>query len=1050
MTCDVRWTEHGEAALDALAEVVGSARSAGALAPVTVVTPSPSVAVATRRALARRTGGSAGVGFHALGAVAEQLAAPRLAAAGLGAGIDRELVVTAVRVALGERPGCFAPIADHRVTWERVAATVTELDGLDAGRLATVRDAGRVPADVVRIGEQVRERLGPLGSDAVVALATEVATAGGPAVEALGPVVVHLPDHLSAAEVSLLAALAVHLPVTVLLGATGDAGCDGALAAQLAPLGPVPEVEAAPVAPTEVVSANDVDDEVRVVVRRLLALADSGTPLHHMALVHPSGPPYARVVADVLGAARVPFSGPSTRRLAQTVAGRVLLGVLEVDRSRFGRQEVVDLWASGVVVDGNGNPVPGASFDDRTRRLGIVRDVGRWREALAAEAVRLEAHLGGAPGADPSELDWVRRRLDLDRALGEAVEVLSALCALLPSTWSGVAEWATAVLDTLCGPVPKRPSWPEAELDADTTIRLALARLAALEDVEPAPSPDVVRDTIRTVLDAAAPRTRPAGAGLLVTTVDAPPLVPLRAVAVVGLAEGHLPRIAGDDALLGDDLRRQVGLAATDDQQRRQRRAVLASLASATTHRLVSHARNDQRSGRALVPSRWLVELVERRSGTRPDTEALMAGHAVQDVTLVPSHGAGLLDVAAGATAPLHEGEHALASLLHTGSFEAHPAAADPVLVAGAALLGARRSTAFTRFDGNLGGDGIDVTSLGILSPTSIETYATCPRRWFFTHALKLRADDRPEEIERIDGRERGTLAHSVLERFFGEVIDAGSAPAPGERWSETARARLRAICDEACDEAEHRGVTGHPRWWAHDRAEIHRVLQKVLTGDEEQRALHGTGPAAVELTFGRNGAPPLLVDLGDGRTLQLAGQADRVDARPLPGGGTRVVVWDYKYSKSSAFEDLAKEDGDPLAGGTKIQLVAYAMAAEVAPHLGLGADELEVHAYYWFLRPPHTNRRIGYAVDDDLRDRFARTLGVLADGIAEGQFPARPGPHAYHLGNFEHCAWCDFDAICPRDRDEEWERVRDDPALVRIRALAEAGSGSVLDQEVQ
>ncbi|HAS09007.1 MAG TPA: hypothetical protein DCS55_00565, partial [Acidimicrobiaceae bacterium] len=133
MTFDVQWTAHGDAALVALHDAVEAARAAGPLAPVTVVTPSPSVAVATRRALARRAGGSVGVGFHALGAVAEQLAAPRLAEAGLGAGVDRELVVTAVRVALGEQPGRFGPIAEHRVTWERIAAAVVEVDALGEG-----------------------------------------------------------------------------------------------------------------------------------------------------------------------------------------------------------------------------------------------------------------------------------------------------------------------------------------------------------------------------------------------------------------------------------------------------------------------------------------------------------------------------------------------------------------------------------------------------------------------------------------------------------------------------------------------------------------------------------------------------------------------------------------------------------------------------------------------------------------------------------------------------------------------------------------------------
>lgn len=74
----------------------------------------------------------------------------------------------------------------------------------------------------------------------------------------------------------------------------------------------------------------------------------------------------------------------------------------------------------------------------------------------------------------------------------------------------------------------------------------------------------------------------------------------------------------------------------------------------------------------------------------------------------------------------------------------------------------------------------------------------------------------------------------------------------------------------------------------------------------------------------------------------------------------------------------------------------------------------------------------------------------MLADGIAAGRFPARPGDHAWHWGNFEHCAWCEFDTICPRDRDEEWERVRHEPSLGPLRRLAEDGSASVLETPVE
>ena len=184
-------------------------------------------------------------------------------------------------------------------------------------------------------------------------------------------------------------------------------------------------------------------------------------------------------------------------------------------------------------------------------------------------------------------------------------------------------------------------------------------------------------------------------------------------------------------------------------------------------------------------------------------------------------------------------------------------------------------------------------------------------------------------------------------------------------------------------------------------------------------------------------------MDLGDGRTILLAGQADRVDRGVA---SDRIVVWDYKYSGPAEYAALADDEddgGDPLAGGTKVQLVAYAMAAAAA--VDEPGHEPEVHAWYWFLKPPATNRAVGYRVTPELRDRFRRVLRVLTDGIAAGHFPARPGEHQYHRGNFEHCAWCDFDAICPRDRDEEWARASRHPALAPLVALAEEGSAAVL-----
>lgn len=1038
MAVEATWVCHGEAALAALEQVVTGALAGAPMGPVTVVTPSPSVAVTTRRILARRLDGMVGVGFHSTGALAEMIAAPRLASAGVEVGVDREVLVAGVRVVLATDPGGLEPIRHHRSTWESIASTISELDALDDAERGLVGGGGDLPSEMLRLHAAVTARVGAIGEAEVFRLAIDSVRGETARLDEIGPVVVHLPGRLGRAEVELLASLGEHTSVHLILGTAGRRSDDDHVARSLERLGvsaPTETVEAP--APTSVVSANDVDDEVRAVVRRLLHLADEGTPLHRMALVHPRGAPYSRVVADVLASADVPFSAPSTQTLAQSAAGRVLAGLMAVIRSGFARQDVVDLWATGTVLDGDGRLAPSAAFDELSRRLGVIRGIDRWRSALDTSDARVVAR---APDddEDASGLQrWKDDRLEASDRLRRSLALLDDVAAAAPTEWGAVSDWCGAVIDTLCGPPTARPSWPDHEIEADTAIRTAVGRLVALAPIEPRPGRDIVFDTIETVLGAPAPRRTRAGKGLLVTTIDRPPVLPLDAVAVVGLVEGHAPGVIGDDVLLGETLRTSLGLPGADDRRRDERRSFDAALASAGDVRLLSYARHDQRSGRTMVPSRWLVEAIERSSGHRPEAEKLMEGIPVAGVDIVPSYSAGLAAVAAGDVAALHAQEKAFASLAAAGSPDGHPALADPVVARGTDLIRARASQTFTRFDGNLDGDGVDVSSLAVLSPTSLETYASCPRRWFFAHALRLRTTDRPEEVDRLQAREKGTLAHLVLERFFGEMIEGGAVPPPGAPWPLVAVERLLEVAAEECDALEDRGLTGHPLWWEHDKAEIHTALLRAVQRDVEVRAELGTMPVAVEFGFGRHGAPPLDVDLGDGRTIALAGSADRVDV----GDGV-VKIWDYKYSGSRAFDDLVKPEdkgGDPLLGGTKLQLVAYGMAASAE------RPGIETHAAYWFLRPDAEKSTAGYVVDDALRDRFRRVLSVLADGIGEGRFPARPGEYRWHLGTHAHCAWCDFDDICPRDRDEEWERVQFDPSLRGVARLADEGSSSVL-----
>ena len=59
--------------------------------------------------------------------------------------------------------------------------------------------------------------------------------------------------------------------------------------------------------------------------------------------------------------------------------------------------------------------------------------------------------------------------------------------------------------------------------------------------------------------------------------------------------------------------------------------------------------------------------------------------------------------------------------------------------------------------------------------------------------------------------------------------------------------------------------------------------------------------------------------------------------------------------------------------------------------------------------------------------------------------FPSRAGEFDWMWGTNENCSWCDYDAICPADREDEWARTRSHPALADVVQLAEQGSPAFL-----
>jgi len=1033
----------GSPARDELVAIVARLRADDPLAPVTVAVPSPLAGLALRRVVGVRTG-LANVRFTALARVAELLGAPVLAAD------DRRPLTSALRLeaihtALVADDGPLAPVRSHPATAAALASTFSELDEIDDAARAGIAERSDRASAVIRLYDEFRRLTADCYDldDVARAAARAVESDAATAME-VGHVVVYLPTAITSAEEALLAALADRDRLTAVLGRCGDDGPDtgltDALAARLRPLLGVSVSRDAAVAPLaqRLLSAPDPDDEVRAVARELDARARRGEPLGRVALLYRVAEPYARLIPEVLDAAGIAWTGAAPRRVADSAAGRLLLGLLALVDGDLARDDVAGWMASGPVIDpADGRRVNATRWDVLSREAGVVSGADQWSERLALRLEAIESELA-ALADDAEASDWQVRRLERDRTDSAALaafvaDVADALTPPDPPTWASLAGWAAGLLVRYAGSEGQRHDWPERELEGARRITASLDELAALDTIGPAGDRigklDLgrFRRTLEAELDARLERVGHFGAGVLIGALSQAYAADFDVVYVLGAVEGTLPPRGREDPLLPDRERRGV-VALSQHATRRleERRDYLAALASAP-ERVLTFPRADPRAQRKRLPARWVVE-----SASALARSDLTAEQLRDDVAPGP-----WLDVIESFEGfvlhgePSSDTEYALRSLRGWRDagrdLSEHPLAAG-ALAHGFAAGASRATWQATPYDGFVGdGLGLAPGTSRPTSPTALQTWAECPFRYYLARVLRLQDVPRPEATEAISALDEGALLHAVLEEF---VRDAPPPASPDAPWTADDRALLDSIVARHCDDAERRGITGRSVMWTLARRRIVATARRFLRVDEHVRSSLGVVPApdGLERGFGTNDTPPVEVPLHGGTVVRFRGRIDRVDRSP---DGRRTVVYDYKTGGQRRYAGV---DADPVDEGRLLQLPVYALAARARE----GGDE--AIAAYWFTRDEPDDALLQVSLDD-AEDRFVDVVGTIVEGIGDGCFPAVPGIRDWDWRSsrevWSSCRWCEFDRLCSVDRGAAWDRVAFDSATDPFHALA-------------
>ena len=1035
---------YGPEAQEALLEAIGrfkvDAAGVDPLAPVTVIAPTPLAGYQIRRVLGRRPGGVVNVQVKPLHALIDLIGSPELVGQGRRPLPEVYRLESIRQVAeTGETP--FGDVPVETAFLRNLSQRFDEFDRRDRAELDQIAAQPGIPSFLISLYDRHIELTREFYTRRELTdSATRALEHWPPALRDIGDVIVYLPGELSAPERRFLDALAEHTSVELIVGLTGDVEAvdRSALERWDAPLSDSESESRGVPTAQRIVQAPDAEDEVRSAIRSISAELQSErpTPLHRNAILYRQADPYARICAEQLDAAGIPWNGLNSQTLGQSIAGRTLHGLLGLmTGGAITWSAEVAPWLSAAPirsVGDRGGAAPVARWNQLARRANLQRGpddwlprLARYRESTQDDLERLQR----VPDDEkPGRLPWVESELEEIDALTTFVTQLVQFASDAPTSgaWSAHSQHARAGIAMLLGQRAQFARFVSGEDDRELArwddVHTLLTELTWLDDLGAVEAERFV-GAARRGLERPAGHHRRVGDGVYVGPLRLAVGMEWDCVYIVGVAERSLPQIRQEDPLLSDALRQQATLPVASDHLRQERTDYLAAL-HAAERRVLSYPRADIRAEQARLPGRWLLESATAlNDGERVYASKIdQAPKGVIEVT--SSFERAIMD----SPEPADAQEYDLRSVSSTRRPRAHWLAQEfPALGRGFEELEERWQPYLTRWDGLLAGGAAQAVSRPH-SAGALQDWATCPYRYFLGRVLRIaERDPEPDDLQ-ISALDKGSLIHNILDAFFKQ---AKSQPSPSEQWSQAERERLTAIAERMLDEAQQRGLTGRDLLWRRDRQRILDDLQRLLDEDNEHRAQRGVQQVGSELVFGQLPDSEVDVELAleDGAALDLRGMIDRVDRSP---DGSRVIVIDYKTGLE--FPKGRELEQDPIVGGRFLQLPVYAEAARKRFAV---PDSVSVGSAYWFITRRGDFKYNGVEWDDERSERFHDAVNLVAESVRQGVFPANPGGE-HRSARGEHCNICSFDAICPADRRSHWERIKGDPALSDYIALSE------------
>jgi ATP-dependent helicase/nuclease subunit B len=692
---------------------------------------------------------------------------------------------------------------------------------------------------------------------------------------------------------------------------------------------------------------------LELVAEEVLALARGGMSPERIGLVVPGYDRIRGALETVLGSFGVPYAIDGELRLTQTPLVHALAALLRFAWGGGTRSDLFRFLRS---------PFSGLE----RRSVDFVEGRLRGRAVQAPERVVEEAErLREGPLPALAEL----------RDAADPVEAVRELSERMLRNAYGLER-------------PPADAASRLDLRAYEALRRLLSELEGWHEL----SGELSREDVLTAVEhAALPRRTGDDAGRI-AVVD---LLRARtrrfdAVFVLGLEEGSLPRRAGGSPFLSDDARRALDergarLERPDSVAHDRYLFYTACTRASELLYLVREAADDDGSPREASPFwhdvRALFDDDDVRRWTRrrplsaltwPLEEAPTERERLRALAELAAHDRTDADALARANGWDRRLERALAAFSRPTRLT-HPLVLEQ--------LGSRSSFAVTE----------------------LERFADCSSAWFVERFLDPKTIDAEP-----DAKQRGSVAHNALHRFFSRIPAELGVEKLEPQHVEAATGLMRRCLDESVAGVRMDLTEMQER-------ELDQTLWRDLAAfvEEECESSSPLVPRRFEVSFGSERAAPELqrgLELAPGMT--LSGKIDRIDVDPF---GARGVVQDYKSGKGAY---SARQIESELRLQIPLYMLVLRDLVGLEPLGGLYRPLAGARKPRGLVRGSETETLPGYVSHDYLDEEdfwgvvesARRTATGLAERVRAGDVRHDP------LGG-DCPTWCDLWTVCRIER---------------------------------